>query len=822
MTYIWNRETLWSLLQHHDEEIQDWAASRLLVLYPEATADLVEGLPRVSSSMASIIVMHIQGEASSPSLQAAWHTVANPYLKARVAALLLRAGHTLTADQLAVVEQGNGFDLLAETEPGFAFLLSRYREAPHEAGRLLRPLALACGSADIFVRLEEDTRKRAWRGLLDELEEAWGCSLSAYKGVRRAREAIRVLEQTLRTVPLEETIARQWQQELHAALAQDRQRLAAVAEAASSRLVRFPDLALAEVALILACVLALHRDVHCWTRLRDARDMTTVWQGITLRPWRMEAGQGFKDFLRGFAPGAVLSSLDTILSRPWTYTAHAFQLLNALEISGRFGMFLKVFRGQVGEQVAGEAEAALKAGGPSTAAFLLEQYRQQLPEPWELNALLADMPTPAVAEFLHEHFEHYMRHPDVKSFIEALETVASEHFLAPLRHEWRAGEPVLGRAITFLATLHGVEDQQIRQIRRDVAPQQRAFNRFKAQAEQEPDQAFQEMLEDSPFTLPLRCTACGRTYHYALQKVFVDPQQPSNISIGQIVQCKGCGSLETYEQTSATRLALTAEVLRLSLLAQQRAAQTGQRAQPPETPLILQRPQIMAAGRRFNTIREAYWFLREELQKHPESGDLHRRLGLILKNGAQPDLALPYLLKASALAPDDAEAYYNIIEILVGQERYREAIPHLETLIRLCREGEMDEQQRRDLFGGLLEQVVVLESKTKHRFELWPRLSPQAAGELAPGPPTVYLTSLDLSNPREFERAYQLFLTGALPEAPRQGALRSLWDAFSEAEAPAEDEAFVPPQPVRVLPKVGRNSPCPCGSGKKYKRCCGR
>ena len=21
--------------------------------------------------------------------------------------------------------------------------------------------------------------------------------------------------------------------------------------------------------------------------------------------------------------------------------------------------------------------------------------------------------------------------------------------------------------------------------------------------------------------------------------------------------------------------------------------------------------------------------------------------------------------------------------------------------------------------------------------------------------------------------------------------------------------------------KVGRNAPCPCGSGKKYKRCCG-
>jgi len=28
-------------------------------------------------------------------------------------------------------------------------------------------------------------------------------------------------------------------------------------------------------------------------------------------------------------------------------------------------------------------------------------------------------------------------------------------------------------------------------------------------------------------------------------------------------------------------------------------------------------------------------------------------------------------------------------------------------------------------------------------------------------------------------------------------------------------------EPVKVGPKVGRNDPCPCGSGKKYKKCCG-
>ena len=28
------------------------------------------------------------------------------------------------------------------------------------------------------------------------------------------------------------------------------------------------------------------------------------------------------------------------------------------------------------------------------------------------------------------------------------------------------------------------------------------------------------------------------------------------------------------------------------------------------------------------------------------------------------------------------------------------------------------------------------------------------------------------------------------------------------------------PAPRKSTPKVGRNDPCPCGSGKKYKQCC--
>jgi len=49
--------------------------------------------------------------------------------------------------------------------------------------------------------------------------------------------------------------------------------------------------------------------------------------------------------------------------------------------------------------------------------------------------------------------------------------------------------------------------------------------------------------------------------------------------------------------------------------------------------------------------------------------------------------------------------------------------------------------------------------------------------------------------------------------------------AFAHKSAPkpsAESQPTVKPKPVVIEAKVGRNEPCPCGSGKKYKKCCGR
>ena len=54
---------------------------------------------------------------------------------------------------------------------------------------------------------------------------------------------------------------------------------------------------------------------------------------------------------------------------------------------------------------------------------------------------------------------------------------------------------------------------------------------------------------------------------------------------------------------------------------------------------------------------------------------------------------------------------------------------------------------------------------------------------------------------------------------------REAFDGKTPAEMLAENPSLIP-QKIETYrrdePRVGRNDPCPCGSGKKYKKCCGR
>ena len=54
------------------------------------------------------------------------------------------------------------------------------------------------------------------------------------------------------------------------------------------------------------------------------------------------------------------------------------------------------------------------------------------------------------------------------------------------------------------------------------------------------------------------------------------------------------------------------------------------------------------------------------------------------------------------------------------------------------------------------------------------------------------------------------------PHMPRLG----MTDPSSASPAPQTHPA--PPLRTERYPGTGRNAPCPCNSGRKYKRCCGR
>ena len=45
-------------------------------------------------------------------------------------------------------------------------------------------------------------------------------------------------------------------------------------------------------------------------------------------------------------------------------------------------------------------------------------------------------------------------------------------------------------------------------------------------------------------------------------------------------------------------------------------------------------------------------------------------------------------------------------------------------------------------------------------------------------------------------------------------------DLLSQSHSNTQERQIT--QPIHVEKKVGRNDPCPCGSGKKYKNCHGR
>ncbi|MEK7817896.1 MAG: SEC-C metal-binding domain-containing protein, partial [Actinomycetota bacterium] len=74
----------------------------------------------------------------------------------------------------------------------------------------------------------------------------------------------------------------------------------------------------------------------------------------------------------------------------------------------------------------------------------------------------------------------------------------------------------------------------------------------------------------------------------------------------------------------------------------------------------------------------------------------------------------------------------------------------------------------------------------------------------------------------DLQYTYNDGFTPSLPQAAEEAKAAAPQAPVAAPVAATAGSAAAPAAATpRKVDKVGRNDPCPCGSGKKYKKCCG-
>jgi preprotein translocase subunit SecA len=197
-------------------------------------------------------------------------------------------------------------------------------------------------------------------------------------------------------------------------------------------------------------------------------------------------------------------------------------------------------------------------------------------------------------------------------------------------------------------------------------------------------------------------------------------------------------------------------------------------------------------------------------QETPVAGSLFEGLSLAQYAVAQ-DLCQRirdlYELKISFENPDALKTVERYTILNAIDRKWQEHLYHMDSLrnsIGLRAYGQRD---------------PLIEYKME-AFKMFDELMVDVKGEICH---TVFRSASSLGAFEQFyrnlaQRSVQ-HQTSLLPDQP--AAESSGGKAASDMVTEATEE-LAKAKPVRTGPKVGRNDPCPCGSGKKYKQCCGR
>jgi tetratricopeptide (TPR) repeat protein len=313
-------------------------------------------------------------------------------------------------------------------------------------------------------------------------------------------------------------------------------------------------------------------------------------------------------------------------------------------------------------------------------------------------------------------------------------------------------------------------------------------------------------LDEDLWRLRATCTACDTSSWHQIRTIWVDTRHAA-ISFDEALLvapspvCPACGATDAYRFPREDELALTAII----------KAMVDEQTDAP-LPFNLQSGPVALAtpdGSPPVIIRRASHGIAELARRAaltPTDPEGWLRLALLASGYHDLDEAAAALDNALRLNPSHEVASQRLVSTLRELDDPTIARRALERSISLLADPRLD-PARRGIFSELFTDMIRLHA------------THEQALHLQLGQPHPIDDAIAVKELRDWTMLAQLLaiptlthvaLTALPDDLPQHGLYMLLH------EAPGTSHTI-----VRAAPKVGRNDLCPCGSGKKYKKCHG-
>lgn len=322
--------------------------------------------------------------------------------------------------------------------------------------------------------------------------------------------------------------------------------------------------------------------------------------------------------------------------------------------------------------------------------------------------------------------------------------------------------------------------------------------------------------------LDLICQKCDGKAQYKVGRVFIDPSWARKgnddagplkdaICFSGLFRCKHCGSAGPWEVPAETRWLLLGLMLVDLTERNQSQIQFG----------VMQ----MFDGTMLQTGAAAEDYLKQKVEQRPDDAFLWGRLGNLYDNAGETDQARPAYEKAVELDPGEIESNYTLGCYRMNEgddfgaaECFQRVARHARMASRL--DPKLLENIVRDSIGRLFD----LHCDSDGAIPFPPDFAtPPPTTNPDEGPNIISLFEIDLSRDEAWDIMTSICLTGKVPKHIRRREERrmGLEESGTTRNRLSPSSTIAEPHAAETKRRVGRNDRCPCGSGKKYKRCCG-